>query len=291
MPPESDIVLDIKFDPASSPSRVFDIAADLIRSFEEFDKTVIQSIDSRIETAFLLEDVEKSSLKVFLRNLLRQADDDAVKTLDWKPAVGQYLLKAKYAALEWLDKEIERDGKPSLPDLTEKIRLLAAETEVRVMPDYAPIKQSRLAQSLDAIQRAKSKLHDDESLTITLDKQSYSVKIKENWMPSEYVTEAEEQQLRNESDLVLVIRKPDFLGSTKWQFRHGKANISATISDEQWLEEFRTGKHALRPGDALRVRMRFEYRYGKNGDLLDQSQEVIRVYGVIHQDDPPPRFL
>src|SRR5688572_20764712 len=83
--PESDIEIKIDFVEGGSSARVFDIAADLIRAFEDLDSVLLSSVDSQISTSLILEDVQKSSLKIFLRNVLRQADDEALKTLDWKP--------------------------------------------------------------------------------------------------------------------------------------------------------------------------------------------------------------
>jgi hypothetical protein len=60
----------------------------------------------------VLEDVEASSLKAFFKNILQRVDDEGLKTADWKLLVGHYLVKAKYIALEWCDK----DGPSSLDD-------------------------------------------------------------------------------------------------------------------------------------------------------------------------------
>lgn len=42
----------------------------------------------------------------------------------------------------------------------------------------------------------------------------------------------------------------------------------------------------ISPGDALRVRARFESKYDANGDLLDQRVTIIQVYGAIHPASP-----
>src|SRR5690606_16299147 len=96
-----------------------------------------------------------------------------------------------------------------------------------------------------------------------------------------------EQELSNDMDMVMIIRKPDFLAKTQWQFRHGKSNLSAAMGDPDWLREFHHGKHPIKPGDALRVRVRFEYKYNANGDLIDQKTTVIKVYNVIPASSPP----
>lgn len=252
---------------------------------------LITTVDSRISTALILEDVQKSSLKIFLRNLLTATDDQALKDLDWRKQVGKYLVKAKYLALEWLDQDIEAEQPAQIEDLTERIRQLAVETDVRHLPDYSPLNPTRIAQPLDALQRTKSQFREGERLLITLDKTEYKVDLRKLWLPSEHLPEAPvEQELSNDADMVLIIRKPDFLAKTQWQFRHGKSTLSATMDVPEWLHEFHQGKHPIKPGDALRVRVRFEYRYDANGDLADQRTTVIKVYGVIQAAVPLPVF-
>jgi len=280
---KSEIILKIDFEKSSSPADVFAIATDLVRSFEEFDRAILGSINSKIKSKMVLEDVEIGSLKVFLRNVLVGLEDDAVKSLDWKQQVGKYALKAKYKAIKWLDQKIEEDEKPKLADLTEEIGKLAEETDVNYLPDYAPIKQSRLAQSLDIFQRAKQKLKENETITITLDESEYRVKTRGEWMPSTFAEPDSEQELHNESDLLLVIKKPDFLGNSRWEFRHGKSYIRAAIEDDEWLSRFQQGQFPVKPGDALKVRVIFINKYDKNGKLIEAISKITKVYGVINR--------
>lgn len=277
---KGDIEIKINFrDGEGSPARVFDIAAGIIRSFEALDRALIESVDSRISTDLILEDVEKSSLRVFLKNALKSTDDDALKSLDWKKLVGSYLVKAKYIAIEWLDKEPKS---ARIEDLTEKLRALASETNVRQLPDYAPISPTKLAQSLDEFQRVKKKFVDRETLIITLGQDEYTVDVKNDWLPSEYVVEATRaQDLSNDLEMVVTIKKPDMLGKSKWQFKHGKINLNAAITDDEWLEEFHDGKHPVVPGDALRVRARYDSEYDDKGELIKQEITIIKVYGKV----------
>lgn len=160
---------------------------------------------------------------------------------------------------------------------------MAAETDINYLPDYAPIKQSRLAQSLDIFQRAKQKLKDKETITITLDESEYRVKTRGDWLPSSFAEPDSEQELHNESDLLLVIKKPDFLGNSRWEFRHGKTYIRAAIEDNVWLEQFQNGRFPVKPGDALKVRVVFINKYDKNGKLVEAISKITKVYGVINR--------
>ncbi len=253
MPPESDITIKINFiEGEGSAARVFEIAAELIRAFEDLDRVLVASIDSKISTLLVIEDVEKSSLLIFIRNILRETDDQALKELDWKQQVGKYLVKGKYVILEWLDRKIEEGEAADFGSLSKTISRLAAQTNVRHLPDYPPPNLSRLAQPMDAIQRAKKKFKSGEGLIVTLDRDDYKVNLGETWIPSERLPDSlSEQELTNEADLILVIKIPDFLAKSQWQFRLGKAPLSAPIEDEDWMAEFHRGEHIIKPGDAL----------------------------------------
>jgi hypothetical protein len=276
MPTNGDIEIKIDFkEDEGSPARVFDIAAGIIRAFEDIDRALIDTIDSSISTELILEDVEKSSLRVVLTNMLKAVDDGALHDLDWRKQVGKYLVKGKYAAIEWLDKE---PGAERIEDLTERLRNIAVETDVRRLPDYAPISPTRLAQPLDEFQRIKRQFRPGEGLLVTLGKEEYSVNLKSDWLPSEHIEEARTaQDLSNDVDMVVTIRKPDMLGKTMWQFKHGKKSLSAMVSDEAWLKEFHEGKHPVVPGDALRVRARIESQYDDKGALVDEKTSNFKV--------------
>jgi hypothetical protein len=70
-PPDADFAFRIDFAKGQGdPRRVFEAASLLINGFEALDNTIAASVDSQIQTIMVLEDVEASSLKVYLRNLL-----------------------------------------------------------------------------------------------------------------------------------------------------------------------------------------------------------------------------
>ena len=103
-PPDADLAFKIDFKKGEgNPRRVFDAASELIAAFEDLDEALASSVDHQIKTLMVLEDVEGGSIKVWLRNILTRVEDEAIKELDWKKAVGIYLVKAKYLVLKFLD--------------------------------------------------------------------------------------------------------------------------------------------------------------------------------------------
>jgi len=91
--------------------------------------------------------------------------------------------------------------------------------------------------------------------------------------------------------MILTVRKPDMIGNTMWQFRHGKVDVSAPIKDEDWLTRYHGRKIDIRPGDAMRCWVRFIYSYDANGRLKGQDIEIERVYEIIYIMDHLPDRL
>lgn len=189
---DADVILKIDYNQSTgSAARAFEIAAGLIRSMEDLDKVLLQSIDSQLSTALIVEDLEKSSLKVFLRNMITDMPDEALKEANVMKFIGHYLIKGKYAAISHLDKDPEN---AKIADLTEEIAELSKQTDARHLPDYPKPNKARLAQSLDRFQEVKKRFSDTEGLTVTFGKEEYSVDLTQTWLPTEQLEPDEEGQ-------------------------------------------------------------------------------------------------
>lgn len=291
--PDSDLILKIDYSSApGSAARVFEIAAELIRALEDVDSILGKSIDSSLETALIIEDLQKSSIRVFLKNIIRHVDDDALKNLDWKPLVGSFLVKGKYAVLRWLDQDADENSVPRLQDLTEELGKLAKRTDVRHLPDYPPPNPTRLVQSLDRLQAVKRRFRDDEDLTITLGKDEYQVNLGAIWSPTDLVKDTQgPKEIVNENETFLLIHKIDLLGGTKWHFKLGKSSLIAPIEDKAWKSDYSSRKVSILPGDVLHVRLRIEQSFSERGELLETRHRIVRVLGVIPKDPPHPDWV
>jgi hypothetical protein len=81
--------------------------------------------------------------------------------------------------------------------------------------------------------------------------------------------------------MILAVKKPDYLGDSKWDLRHGKRPISAKIEDTAWLKRFQSREVDVRPGDALRCEVQIEYLYGHDNELLTERYTLVRVIEVL----------
>ncbi len=280
-PGDADFAIYINFKKGEgNPYRVFKVAEEVIKSFQKLDRALCVSVDSTIEPLMMLEEIETGSIKIWLKNALTSTDDQALKDIDWKPAVGKYLVRAKYAYINWANKS---EGNVTLVELGNEIKKIAAETDVKHLPDYAPPPTQKLAVITQELDVAKRELIDGDSLQyISPDEPPLDFDLKVYWSPEELDDMSIKETTKFDNmRMNLIVKKPDYLGASKWDFRHGSKQISASIHDDQWLIDFQHRNVDIRPGDAIRCLVSVENSYGYDNELVKETYTVTKVEEVL----------
>ncbi len=80
----------------------------------------------------------------------------------------------------------------------------------------------------------------------------------------------------------LLVKKPDLLGDSKWQFIFNK-NIEAKIEDELFLEKVRNGQIVILAGDKINCELEIEYDLTERLDMIPKSEKynIKKVNGEI----------
>jgi len=84
-----------------------------------------------------------------------------------------------------------------------------------------------------------------------------------------------------ENEMILKVKKPDFLGESMWDMRHGTGTIQVRISDKEWLDKFQDRKIDVRPGDSIRAMVKISHKYDYDGELISTQNEVVKILEVI----------
>lgn len=88
-----------------------------------------------------------------------------------------------------------------------------------------------------------------------------------------------------------TVKKPDYLGSSKWDMRHGKRAISVRINDEVFLQQFQDRKIDVRPKGALKCMVQVEMKYGYDNELISETSIIVSVDTVLQDDNHQDRFF
>lgn len=282
-PADADLGVTIDFAKGNAnPRRVFGSLVTILEGLEGLDRLMIAAVDPRIIPLMVLQDVEAASITAWVRTRLRQTDDEVLKSGDWKKAAGSILVESKHRALKYLDARHAVNEGERLSQLRDDLQTLAASAPIRHLPQPAPIELRDLVKPLDMIQAGKATLTPGDRLLITTESGVYEANVAETKRPSEFLTEAEGSQSSGVMPMQLLVRRPDYLGEAKWEFRHGRDTLTAAILDEVWLKRFKAGAVPIVPGSALACMVRYAYAYDQGGRLTSAQHDVVEVQRVIH---------
>jgi len=263
------------------PSRVFRAMGSLVDAFATLDQQLIGILGEEIETEMILDEVQTGSIRSLLRSLLLSIPDAALSELDVKKLIGHYLVKGKYLIVEWLNKNDKIENIEQVRVLEGELITLAEQTGVKRIPAYNPINSRKLLSHINSMQMAIKVL--DEKDTVRYESPFGSVEIPRSLHVNETLIRdiLTREILISEDTRLVKVKKPDYLGKSKWVLKYAGHSIEASMDDHEWLERFQSNQVSLNPGDSLRVLMHVEVSYGYNSEIVHINHMVRHVFGVV----------
>jgi len=264
-----------------SPSRVFRAMSDLIDALQATDQSLIKSIDAKLKPVLLLEDVESGSIKAWLKQAIESIDDEGLKEADVKKILGAYLVRAKYLIVNFLDKKTDIKGTQEIATLESDLLKLAEATDVKRIPAYQPISREALVRDIARINEALTPLNDDDRVQLVTGEDSTNFNLALHIAPETIEDLITSETIPSVAEMILKVKKPDFLGTSQWEFKHDNRTLIAKILDEDWLKRFQAGEVPVSPGDAIRAQIVTEVKYGFDREVVATHYNVTQVIQVI----------
>lgn len=274
--------IQIDFDKNSeNPARVFQTMMNLIKAFEDFDKDLFRSIDNKIEPVIILEDIEAGSIKTWLANVIKNIPDESLKDLDWKKGLGHFAVKAKYIIINKLEGKTKITDGQIIEDIQYEIVEEAKKVDKGLLPNESPMPLPTLIKNIKNIQDATEPLNNKDKMFFKSGEGDATFNLELKIQPEEIEDLVTKERISNDSTMILKIKKPDYLGSSMWEMKHGSSAIDVKLTDKNWLDEFHNRRVNIRPGDSLRAKVKIEVKYGHNLEPIGTSYEIIEVIEVI----------
>jgi len=272
----------INFESGSGdPSRIFKAMSGLIDAIQALDSHLAASFDIALTTTLVLDEIESGSIKARLRNLISGIPDEAIKDGDWKKILGIYLLKAKYAILDWTNEKESIENRSDVQLLEAELLRLAEETDIRNLPAYMPPNAETLLSDVYMVQESLGNLSENDSATYQY--RDNAIKFNKDLnISNEVVREVlTKEVIEISGKRILKVKKPDYLGQSMWAFQLENRAIEAKVTDRIWLQKFQNRGEDVRPGDSLRVLLYEEVSYGYEGEIIHHHYEVKTVEQII----------
>jgi len=284
---KSDFCIEIQYKRNSeNPSRVFRSMSELIESFQSIDRTLVKVIDVRIEPVLMLEDIGTGSIKSWLHTTLKMIPDDSVYNLTWQQIIGQYLLRAKKYLVDFTKDKTTISNINEIKPLQDNLDLLADQTKVKMLPAYNRIQPRELMEGITNISQSLSYLTEGDSAKYIInpnDTAAFNLSFK--LAPESIEDLISKETIVSESEMILKVKKPDYLAESMWDFRHGTKIIPANISDKEWLDKFQSRQVEVRPKDSIHAVVKASFKYDYDGELIAEHYSVTKVIKVIAGSD------
>lgn len=280
---DSDLSLRYTFAPGTlDPSEFFSSASKATSGLMKLETALLFPLDG-ISIELRLQAIEEASLRAyFLRKLktaLQVVDDGALRSGEMKKVVGIFLANMRLVTLEWLTQHPLLEDHRQIEPLHKLLEHQASRTEVVLLQPRRRLKTIEVIRSVQQI--ASSRIAPNQEIVI--EDTSARVKVPQ---PIDFgdktIDEAlSAKEVERELDQILLVKKPDFLGSANWEFRSGDGAITASIADTEWLARFQNAEIDVPPGSALVARLQHKTFLDSNGNPTSTRTSVLAVRAVI----------
>ena len=265
-----------------NPSRLFKAFAEMIDGINSLDYIIAESVNTKVKSKIVLDDIEKGSLIGRFWNELVVSEDGQIDNSPDNEKIEEYIEESRAESFKFLAER--KHTVNDLEKLKEKISEIAVSKDLPETFNYAEPDTLKLADAINKINDSTNKLSETESFELkSPNNEVKDIKSGTINIDIEDVENAlTDNEIINETEVYYLIKKPDFLGDSAWSFKHGNKSVSVKILDQEWLDKFLSGQIPVVPGDSLQVKIKQTSKYNRNGYLIAEKTEIIEVINVIH---------
>lgn len=260
----------------------------MLRFYEvlsDFDKMLTRNISPNILSEYALIDVEYSSLRTKLVQVIKKIPDEWLSELEIRKIIGYFLVKLKYKLIKLLSDEKEINSKEQVQHLTDEVN-----GEIKTFGDKYTIIVTQvnnyfILNAIDDLTQEVNNLNENELLEYKSQAGNIFIQRGVFLNKPKILSELGQRKIVNETKELLKLKKVDLLSDeSKWDFLQGKRLIKAKVLDKKWLDSFHHRKVTIKPEDALMVTLRTTHTYNPNFDDKKTECEIVKVHSVISPD-------
>jgi len=266
------IKIDFEHD-SENPQRVFESMSHLISSIEFFHACLLSSVSSETKSKFLLADVKEGSIESWLSPVVT-----GDKPNETKSRLVSYLNKCTETVLEFISEKDTITSIDELDTLEKRISDTAKSMYIEDFPNVFYLDKYRLLKGYSEIGKATKSLNEVDEAYFKTEKSNKKINKGFHLSDEDLQALVVERVEESPSTETLIIKKPDLLGRSMWDFIRNKVTISAKLRDENWLNRFHQRLEVIAPGDGLYCDLMTVIYYDKKDVVIDMKYEVVKVH-------------
>jgi hypothetical protein len=277
-----EIILDFKKD--DNVTEVLGTLLDLQDGMEKYNKAITSSISSEILVSTVLLDIEKSSIKLILK--------DVVKKLPSDEAIERFIDKPQDVIKGYV-KDALKLGRKKLIDVVSDTELTQLEKEDKLYDDTkeiienselskygAKVSKEKLLRAADAVYKPLRESKNDIYFAEPNSERKPMSKSFEVVMENTF----KQNEHPNTFRASLIIKKPDIVGTSKWTLVLDKA-MEVEIQDKEFIQKIKNREIPILAGDRLDCDFKSIIIHNDDYEVVEAKYYVLKVYDVVPPEE------
>ena len=264
--------------------KTFSALALFIEGDENFSNIFLRLLGEIETQKAIMTNIEFSSIKVFLRNVFRNTSDDQIREKGHRAFISQFLIEIKNYFLKILSEKSEIDHRifdQVKPELIE----IAKKNNIEQFIQLDNLSPTEFLDCIDYLIKPSKILANNQNIRIKCQGHEYIINKDINYNRSEIERSINVEEIYRDQEIRILVKKPDYIGQSKWDFYYDGVPINAKIMHSEWLKRFQNGSLSTHeiplPGDGLRVRATIARTKDRIGRTISTEYEINEVLEVI----------
>lgn len=276
-----EIKLDFKKDDCAI--NVLATLLELQEGLENYNKVLTGSISNEIQVSSILLDIEKGSILTKIQDVVRRVpSNDSIENFINKPK--DIIKKVVKEEL----KLILKKGRKKLFDIVRLDELTQNEKEIKLFEETKNIIESSELSSYGVKVSKEKLLKAAESVMKPIRESKNDIFIRTdrefNPISNNFKVNLEDtfkETIRiNKYRAKMIIKKPVFVGCSKWELINDKA-IEAEMQDKVFIDKIKNREVSIMAGDMLDCDFKSEIMFNDDYEIIDSKYYVLKVYDIV----------
>lgn len=256
------------------------------------DKIMSQGLEIGLSTKIVLDDIKKSSIRLFLVNVVANTNEANIKDKGAIAYWNQFLVEVRKPFLDYATKHETLEKRDDLKLIRQQAAQIAKENNVNSVP-IEGMSDEQVAECL-ANYSVPSGLGPQQSYKAICNGQEYDVNKKFKVTPDQIATVLDQGEHTFKDQIVYLKPKTAvYEGDGMWDFYESSGGkvIKGKILDEDWLRKFQeqglSPDEYPFPGTILKAQADIVTKFDESNFRKGETYLIKKVFGPVSPDDVP----
>jgi len=288
---ENTYQLYVSYDPdADDLASSLEFLSKVVSNQSRADKIMAHGMEAGLSTKIILDDIQKSSIRLFLINSVKNTDEAQIRDKGAKAFWHQFLVEVRKPFLDYASNHETLEQREDLVELRNQAVRIAQDNNINPVP-IEGMPDEQIAKCL-ADYSVPSGLGPNQSFKAICGDQEFSVnknfKVTSDQVVA--VLEGKEQTLFNQT-VYLKPKTAVYEGDGMWDFHvpNSSGTVKGKILHDEWLQRFQQGNLKPAeypfPGTILKARADIIVKFDESNFRRGEMYHIKEIFGPVSRDD------